>query len=81
MDDHMLYRISQEIKQCFMVAQYELGGSDDGDITNTISYMAAKILISTYNRLVKLYYLPEYYKNYLLGSVAKEYKNYKQYQY
>ena len=74
MDDHMLDRLYEEIKTCFICAELE----KDVPIEDTLDWKSAKILIKAYNSLVKLYYKEEYVKENLLGSVAIEYKKYKE---
>lgn len=74
MDDHMLDRLYEEIKLCFICAEAEL--QEDEMLEESRHWKAAKVLIKAYNSLVKLYYSPEYVKENLLGSVAIEYKKY-----
>ena len=74
MDDHMLGRIYEEIKTCFVCAELE----KDVLMEETLDWKSAKVLIKAYNSLVKLYYKEEYVKENLLGSVAIEYKKYKE---
>ncbi len=74
MDDHMLDRLFNEIHLCFDCAKYE--SKDKGlDIKTTDQWRAAKVLISAYNSLVKLYYLPEYQKGFL-RTIKSEYESY-----
>lgn len=72
MDEHVLENIISQIEQCFTWAEIGLRG----ELKDTMDYKAAAILIATYNKLVVLYYLPEYVNDYLKGSVDKEYKKY-----
>lgn len=75
MDDHMLDRLYEEIKLCFMCAESEL---QEGELLEeSKQWKAAKALIKAYNSLVRLYYLPEYVKESLLRSVVIEYRKYK----
>lgn len=75
MDDHMLDRLYEEIKLCFMCAEDEL--QENEYLEESCQWKAAKALIKAYNSLVKLYYSPEYIKQNLLGNVAVEYRKYK----
>lgn len=75
MDDHMLERIESEIDLCFMLCKIE---EDNGkDYKDLREWKTASILISAYNKLVKLYYLSEYIEQYSLPRVDISYKNYK----
>lgn len=74
MDSHMLDRIREEIELCFMCAKMEL--QENEIIKDTRDYKTASILISAYNKMVKLYYKKEYINEYLKGNVASEYKFY-----
>lgn len=71
----MLERINDEINLCFQCIKYE---ADGGETKETCSYKAASILLKAYNALVKVYYLPEYQKDFLKGSISQEYKLYKE---
>lgn len=72
MDDHMLDRIEGEINLCFLLIKLE----KSENIKDDLNYNAAKVLISAYNKLVKLYYKEEFQHQFLKGSVDKEYKFY-----
>lgn len=77
MDDHMLDRIESDIDLCFMLCKME---EDKGNsYKDSINYKAASILISSYNKLVKMYYLPEYIEAYSISRVDIAYKNYKEF--
>ena len=78
MDDHMLDRIESDINLCFMLVQIEEEREDEFNIKEDLNYKAASVLISAYNKLVKLYYKPEYVKGYSKERVDIEYKNYKE---
>lgn len=76
MDDHMLDRIESEIDLCFYLCK---DAEEEGkDYKELREWKAASILISTYNKLVKIYYLPKYVHEFLKKNVALEYKNYKE---
>ncbi|MDU1279235.1 MAG: hypothetical protein E6960_12225 [Clostridium sp.] len=77
MDDHMLDRIKDDIKLCFMLVQMEEERETKFNIKEDLNYKAASVLISAYNKLVELYYLPEYRKTYSISRVDIAYKNYK----
>lgn len=83
MDDHMLDRIENDINLCFMlIKEKEDRAIKDERIFNIkedLNYKAASILISTYNKLVRIYYLPEYIEGYSMPRVDIAYKNYKEY--
>lgn len=49
------------------------------DYKDSINYKTASILISAYNKMVKMYYLPEYIKEFTKKNVALEYKYYKEF--
>lgn len=68
----MIDRIGEEINQCFVILGLEL--QEGEKVQDNINYKAASALISAYNSLVKLRYLPEYIDENLKGSVAQEYK-------
>ncbi len=73
MDDHMIERIMDEIKQyiyCANLAVKEKGT----DIKETADWKAAKILVRAYNKMVKLYYLKEHADMYVT-TVSKVYKS------
>ncbi|MBY6931004.1 hypothetical protein [Clostridium botulinum] len=72
MDDHMLDRISDDINLCFMEAEYEC--SNKFNIKESSSWKVASILISTYNKLVDLYYKKDFKK----GNIIQEYKKYRE---
>lgn len=76
MDDHMLDRISDDIDLCFMVAKYEC--EEEMELKESPSWKAASVLISTYNKLVDLYYKEEYRKGFKKGNIIQEYKKYKE---
>lgn len=78
MDDHMLDRIKDDIDLCFMLVQIEEEKGNEFNIKEDLNYKAASVLISTYNKLVELYYLPEYRKTYSKPRVDIAYKNYKE---
>ena len=81
MDDHMLERIERDINLCFMlVKDEEVRSLEEGyefNIKEDLNYRAASVLISTYNKLVKMYYLPEYIQSYTMPRVNIAYKIYK----
>lgn len=77
MDDHMLDRIENDINLCFMLVQIEEEKGEEFNIKEDLNYKAASILISAYNKLVELYYLPEHRKAYSIPRVDIAYKNYK----
>lgn len=68
----MLDDIKDMIDQCFEFI--EVGLNENEDIKETSDYKCASILISTYNKFVKLYYAPIYVDQYLKRNVAIEYK-------
>lgn len=47
------------------------------DLEEDLNYKAASVLISAYNKLVKMYYRSEYVKSYSVQRVDLAYKNYK----
>ena len=69
MDNNMLERIEEEINLCFSLALEE-------NYKESLDYNVAKILISTYNKLVKLYYQKEYWKHFLKRNVDQEFRKY-----
>lgn len=71
MDNNMLERIENEINLCFSLAL------EEENYKESLDYNAAKILISTYNKLVKLYYQEEYWKDFLKKNVEREFRKYK----
>lgn len=74
MDSHMMDRLREEIELCFMIARME---EEKGEaLKETLDYKTAIILISAYNKIAKIYYLPEYVKENLYKNVAIEYKTY-----
>lgn len=76
MDDHMLDTIWNQVELCFMLCKEE---EDKGnDYKDSIDYKTASILISAYNKMVKLYYLPQYVIDFVRKNVALEYKKYKE---
>lgn len=77
MDDHMIDRITNEIELCFHFMNRE--EKKGNEIKESNEYAAAKILIATHNKLVKLYYNNEYQKYYLKQNIVAEYKLYKEY--
>lgn len=74
MDDHMIYRINEEIKLCFLLTSLELKKCPNKE--ENINFRAAKELIKTYNALVRLYYKPEYHKDFLYKSINHSWKQY-----
>lgn len=78
MDDHMLDRIANDIDLCFMLVQTEEERGNEFNITEDLNYKAASVLISAYNKLVKMYYKPEYIKGCSMPKVDIAYKNYKE---
>lgn len=77
MDDHLLDRIYNDIKLCLMLC---LEDEKEGiKLEGSLNYEAARELIKCYNKLVDIYYKPEFVKEYRLENVAKMYKNYKFY--
>ena len=71
----MLERIENEIDLCFMLCK---DAEEEGENYKELrEWKAASILISTYNKLVKMYYLSEYVEQYSLPRVDISYKNYK----
>lgn len=82
MDDHMLDRIENDIELCLMlVSDEEKRSIESGyefNIKEDLNYKAVSVLISAYNKLVKLYYLPEYVERYSIERVDIAYKNYKE---
>lgn len=77
MDDHMLDRIENDINLCFFLIKLEEERENEFNIKEDLNYKAASVLISAYNKLVELYYLPEYRKTYSIPRVDIAYKNYK----
>jgi hypothetical protein len=77
MDDHMLDRIKRDIDLCFMLIEIEEERLTEFNIKEDFNYKAASILISTYNKLAKLYYFPEHADTFLIPRVDLAYKNYK----
>lgn len=77
MDDHMLDRIKEDIDLCFMLVQLEEEKRDEFNIKEDLNYKAASVLISAYNKLVKMYYLPQYVETYFIPRIDIAYKNYK----
>lgn len=77
MDDCMLDRIENDINLCFMLIQIEEENCSEFNIKEDLNYKSASVLISAYNKLVDLYYLPEYRKEYYIPRVDIAYKNYK----
>lgn len=77
MDDHMLDRIESDINLCFMLVQIEERGNEF-NIKEDLNYKAASVLISAYNKLVKMYYKQEYVKGCSMERVDIAYKNYKE---
>ena len=76
MDDHMIDAIYEKIELCFFCAKMDLDSDNNVDITEGRDYKAAKELIKAHNSLVRLYYLPKYQPDYLLGTVKQEWKKY-----
>jgi len=76
MGSHMLDRIFEDIKLCFICLDGEL--LEGEDYKEHYQYKAASILIKSYNSLVNLYYLPEFISSKKLGSVSQEYKKFKE---
>lgn len=74
MDDHMIDRIDEEIKLCFFLTSIELDKCPVKE--ENINFKAAKELIKTYNALVRLYYKPEYHKDFLYKSINHAWKKY-----
>lgn len=77
MDDHMLDRIKEDIDLCFFLIKLEEERGNEFNIKEDLNYKAASVLISAYNKLVKMYYLPEYIETYSMDRVDIAYKNYK----
>ena len=78
MDDHMLDRIKDDIDLCFMLVQVEEERGNEFNIKEDLNYKAASVLISAYNKLVKMYYRSEYIKSYSKERVDIAYRNYKE---
>lgn len=72
MDNNMLERIEEEINLCLSLVV------EEENYKESLDYNAAKILIATYNKLVKLYYQKEYWKHFLKRNVEQELKKYKE---
>lgn len=72
MDNNMLERIEEEINLCLSLVV------EEENYKESLDYNAAKILICTYNKLVKLYYKQEYWKNFLKKNVEQEFRKYKE---
>lgn len=72
MDDHMIKRIQRDIDLCFYLMK--LDEENSINIKDSKEYKAAKILIATHNKLVKIYYLEEYQKQFLKKGIEAEYK-------
>ena len=71
----MLDRLREEIKLCFVCAEVEDTATDGKyDVFSSNQFKAAAVLIRAYNALVRLYFMPEYVDEYLLGSVEQVYK-------
>lgn len=66
MDDHMLDRLYEEIKLIISCAYYQAKDEEDIDkaIKASKDWEAAKSLIGAYNKMVRLYYKPEYAESY-----------------
>lgn len=81
MDDHMLDRIENDIDLCFMLVNDEekraLKDGCEFKIKEDLNYKAASVLIGAYNKLVKMYYLPQYVRGYFMPRTDIAYKNYK----
>lgn len=77
MDDHMLDRIREDIDLCFFLIKLEEEKGDEFNIKEDLNYKAAGVLISAYNKLVKMYYLPQYIRTYSIPRVDIAYKDYK----
>lgn len=77
MDDHMLDRIENDINLCFFLIKLEEEREKEFNIKENLNYKAAGVLISAYNKLVKMYYLPQYIETYSMDRVDIAYKNYK----
>lgn len=77
MDDHMLDRIREDIDLCFFLIKSEEEREKEFNIKEDLNYKAAGVLISAYNKLVKMYYLPEYIETYSMDRVDIAYKTYK----
>ena len=77
MNDHMLDRIENDINLCFFLIKLEEERENEFNIKEDLNYKAAIVLISAYNKLVELYYLPEYRETYSIPRVDIAYKNYK----
>ena len=73
----MLERIESDINLCFMLAQIEEEREIEFNIKEDLNYKAASVLISAYNKLVKMYYKPEYVESCSIERVDIAYKNYK----
>ena len=71
MDNNMLERIEAEINLCLSLV------IEEENYKESLDYSAAKILIYTYNKLVKLYYEEEYWKDFFKKNVEEELKNIK----
>jgi len=69
MDDHMLDRLYDEIKLIISWAYYQARNEEDIDkaIRQSNDWEAAKTLIRAYNKMVRLYYKPEYAESYTTG--------------
>lgn len=82
MDDHMIDRIENDIDLCFMLVNDEekraLKEGCEFNIKEDLNYKAASVLISAHNKLVKMYYLPEYAERYSMERVDIAYKYYKE---
>lgn len=72
MDNNMLERIEDEINLCLSLVV------EEENYKESLDYNAAKILICTYNKLVKLYYEEEYWKDFFKKNVEEELKKYKE---
>ncbi|MGL4739751.1 MAG: hypothetical protein ACRC41_02980 [Sarcina sp.] len=76
MDDHLLENLKDRIDLCFLGLKSNYKNLENTEYKNDVDYLAAKILISTYNKLVRIYYLPEFHTSEYLKSVDKEFKLY-----
>lgn len=61
----------------FFLIKLEEERENEFNIKEDLNYKAAIVLISAYNKLVELYYLPEYRETYSIPRVDIAYKNYK----
>lgn len=79
MDDHIIDAIREKVELCFFVLLLDIenGRIEEGaDIREDMNYQGAKVLIKAHNDLVKLYYVPEFFDQYSMGTVAQEWKWY-----